>query len=209
MSEVQTPAAQATPTPPAQTEAKTETPAVAASAPAANSESAQSQSTSEAQTKPSVVPDKYDLKLPEGSTLDPKALESVSAFAKENGLSQEAAQAVLEREHSLVKGLQKAQTQEWEATKERWLKESMSDKELGGDRLKESVEIASRAIKRFDPTGKMTEMLEKSGFGNHPEVIRFMKRIGEAMAEDRLVVPGAQVGSGKKPIEEIFYPSKQ
>ena len=188
MSEVQTPAAQATPTPPAQTEVKTETPAAAASAPAVTSESAQTQPTSEAQTKPSVVPDKYDLKLPEGSTLDQKAIEAVSAFAKEKGLSQEAAQAVLEREHALIKGHHEAQMQEWEATKKQWLDASMSDKEFGGDRLKESVEIASRAIKRFDPTGKMTEMLETSGLGNHPEVIRFMKRIGEAMAEDRLVV---------------------
>lgn len=204
MSEVQTPAAQATPTAPAQTETKAETQATAAGTTVVTGAEAQAQTTSETQTKSPVVPEKYDLKLPEGATLDQKALDELSAFAKEKGLSQEAAQAVLEREHSLAKSFEQKAQQEWETRKDQWLKDAQSDKEFGGENLKLSAETAHRALKRFDSTGKLAEMLESTGMGNHPEVIRFMWKIGQAMSEDQLVVPGAQTG-GKKSIEEIFY----
>lgn len=204
MSEVQTPVAQVTPQAPVQNEVKAETPATAAGTTVVTGAEAQTQATSETQPKSPVVPEKYDLKLPEGATLDQKAIDEISAFAKEKGLSQEAAQAVLEREHSLISGLQQKAEQEWQAKKDQWLKDATGDKEFGGDNLKLSAEVAHRALKRFDSTGKLAEMLETSGFGNHPEVIRFMWKIGQAMSEDQLVIPGAQSG-GKKPIEEVFY----
>ena len=42
-----------------------------------------------------VAPEKYDLKLPEGSKLDAKHIEKIAADAKARGLSQEDAQALL------------------------------------------------------------------------------------------------------------------
>lgn len=203
MSEVQTPAAQATPTAPAQ-EVTSQATQQAVSTPASGTAAAQVPTTSETQTKSPVVPEKYDLKLPDGSTLDPKVIEAVASFAKEKGLSQEIAQAVLEREHLAIDSYTKAIDQKWEAQKQEWLKTSMSDKEFGGDNLKQAVETGHRALKRFDATGKLSEMLESTGFGNHPEVVRFFYNLGKSMSEDQLVMPGAQSG-GKKSIEEIFY----
>lgn len=203
MSEVQTPAAQATPTAQAQTEVTSQPTTPAASTPA-SPVAAQTQQPSEAQPKSSVVPEKYDLKLPEGSTLDPKTIEAVASFAKEKGLSQEVAQAVLEREHLAIDSFAKAMDQKVEESKKQWLETSLQDKEFGGDNLKLAVETGHRALKRFDSTGKLTEMLNSTGFGNHPEVVRFFYNVGKHMAEDKLVVPGAQVG-GKKSIEDVFY----
>src|SRR3972149_1235780 len=49
-----------------------------------------------------VVPQKYELKLPEGSQLDQARIDSLSAYAKEKGLSNEQAQAILDRESDAV-----------------------------------------------------------------------------------------------------------
>src|SRR5688572_20896218 len=51
-----------------------------------------------------VVPEKYDLKLPEGSLLEAAQMEKISAYAKEKGLSNEQAQELLERENDAVSG---------------------------------------------------------------------------------------------------------
>ena len=50
------------------------------------------------------VPEKYDLKAPEGSLLAEPMLEKIAAFARERGFSQEQAQAMVEHESASLKG---------------------------------------------------------------------------------------------------------
>jgi hypothetical protein len=61
-------------------------------------------------TEAKVVPEKYDLKLPEASLLDASHVEKLTAFAKERGLSNDEAQALLERENQ-GKGMDQAVTE--------------------------------------------------------------------------------------------------
>lgn len=207
MSEVQTAPAQATPTAAAQTTEPAQAPAPAASTPASSEAQATAAAaptkTSEAPTAAPVVPEKYELKLPEGSSLDQSALDRVASYAKEKGLSQEMAQAVLEREHLAVSSYSERIDKEWEATKQQWVQTVQADKELGGEAFKVNAELAHRVIKKY-ASEDFVKALETSGFGNHPELLRTFLRIGKAMSEDKLVLPGAQAG-GKKPIEELFY----
>ena len=49
------------------------------------------------------------------------------------------------------------------------------------------------ALKAF-ATPELRELLQKSGLGNHPEIIRFMYRAGKAISTDDYV--GASQGSG-------------
>jgi len=204
MSEVQTAPAHATPTAAAQTTETAQAPTPAASTPASpQAQSQTSTTTSEAPKAAPAIPEKYELKLPEGSSLDQSALDQVAAYAKEKGLSQEMAQAVLERENLAVSSYSERIDKEWEATKQQWVQTALSDKELGGDAFKANVELAHRVIKKY-ASDEFVKALDSSGFGNHPELIRTFLRIGKLMSEDKLVLPGAQAG-GKKPIEELFY----
>ena len=41
-----------------------------------------------------IVPEKYDLKIPDGALITPADVERIATFAKERGLSNEEAQAV-------------------------------------------------------------------------------------------------------------------
>lgn len=151
------------------------------------------------------VPEKYDFKLPEGSLLTSKHLEDLAALAKERGLSQEEAQKLLERDSGVVKSFQDSQLKLVEEHKQKWLEASQSDKEFGGEAFKANAEIAQRAIAKFGSEAFKQE-LERSGLGNHPELVRTFVRIGKAMSEDSLVVPKTQiVGASKKSAEEIFY----
>lgn len=157
--------------------------------------------------KATTVPEKYDLKLPEGSLLDQSALESFASAAKTEGLTQEQAQARLERDSALIASYAKEQQAKLESVSQgEWIKTIEADKEIGGTMLKKSVEDAKRVIQRYGSPSLIKD-LNASGLGNHPEFVRLMARIGKAMSEDQLIVPGSQVPKTEKSIEEIFYGS--
>lgn len=63
-----------------------------------------------------------------------------------------------------------------------WLKQVKADPELGGRRLKRTLENAQYAM-RYG-TAKFRKLLDETGYGNHPEVVRFCARIGAAIRTD-------------------------
>lgn len=156
--------------------------------------------------EPPAAPEKYELKLPDGSKLDAAAVEKVSSFAKENKLSNDQAQAILNRESDAVSSFSEAQQNALKERREVWKNESMNDKEIGGDNFPKNVELAHRALKHFGGDDLLQE-LEVTGYGNHPAVVRAFARIGKAMSEDKLVTAPGQVGN-KKSLAETFYPNQ-
>ena len=145
------------------------------------------------------VPEKYDLKLPETSLLDAAYIDKISAVAKQNGLTNEQAQALLsEQDASLSQAVSDRAA--------KWLEQLKSDSELG-PQLSRKVELASRVINRFGSESLKTE-LNRSGFGNHPELLRFVSRVGEAMAEDTLINPGTPPKARPSTAEVFYGPAK-
>lgn len=164
-------------------------------------EAAQSKPAEEAKS----VPEKYELKLPEGSVLDAARVEKVIAFAKANGLSQDEAQRVLERENDAVAQFAKEQNDNFERVKGQWLDEAKSDTEFGGEKLKESVMLSNNVIKKFG-SDKLRESLNATGLGNHPELVRMLVRIGKEMGPDKLVVPGSvEPADSPKPVKDRVW----
>lgn len=159
------------------------------------------------EVKPPVVPEKYELKLPEGSVLKPSDIERVSSYAKEQGLSQDQAQKVLELEHAATASYAKALDAEFKAKQESWIQTSTNDPEIGGAAFKENAELAYRAVQKF-ATPEFVKALETTGLGNHPELVRTFLRIGKAMGSDSLVRPGSSDPVGKRSVADILYPSK-
>lgn len=162
----------------------------------------------ETETKPTteekpVVPEKYDLKLPADSVLNAEHLEKLSAYAKEKGLSNEQAQSLLERESKAVSDYAASQTEVLVKARDTWLEQASKDKEIGGDGFKQNSELAARVVRRFG-TDDLRKELNKTGLGNHPELVRLLTRIGKSMAEDQLILPEGRP-SGKKSTAEFFY----
>ena len=160
-------------------------------------------------SKPSTADNKspidYEsLKLPEGSLLSNDELAFIKKEAKEQGLSLEEVQGVLEVKNDAVKAFLARQNQSVQAAQKEWKEAWLKDPEYGGDKLKESTELAKRAWDRFADS-ELKKLADQTGFGNHPSVLRMMARIGKLMSEDRLV--RGQVGGApeKKSPEEILY----
>lgn len=155
-----------------------------------------------------VVPEKYELKLPEGSKLEATHVEKIATYAKERGLSQEDAQKELDRDHLTVSDYVNKQQEYLKQTQSAWVQMAKSDKEIGGQGFDKNLESAKRVVNRFG-TDAFKRELDATGLGNHPELIRVFSRIGKMMSEDQLVIPGSQQTTGKKALEDIFYGSSK
>lgn len=140
-----------------------------------------------------VVPEKYELKIPDGSQLDPKRLETISAFAKQKGLSNDEAQAVLQSEHEAIQAHVGLQQESLKQKSQQWLTEAKADKELGGDKFVENIEIAKRALDHLFPDAGIKEFLNTTGLGNHPAILKGFLQMGRRLQNDKIIsAPNAQ-----------------
>lgn len=151
-------------------------------------------------------PEKYDLKLPEGSPLTQVNLDKISAIAKEKGLSNEQAQEMVERDSQLISEERQNQKAEFVKINEGWLSELKNDKEIGGDKLVENNEKAARVLDRFGTPAFKKDLLD-SGMGRHPGLFRFLLKVGNSMAEDKLIIPESQLGDKQQNTADKFYPT--
>ena len=138
------------------------------------------------------APEKYDFKFEEGKTVDAGILDVYSEVAKELNLTQDAAQKMLSKLAPVIEG---KQLQQIEAVKNEWTQASVTDKEFGGDKLQENLQVAEKALSEFG-TDQLRALLKDSGLANNPEVIRFMYRAGKAISEDSFV--GGNKGQKQK-----------
>jgi hypothetical protein len=149
-------------------------------------------------------PEKFELKLPEGSQLDQAWIEKIAASSKARGLSQEQAQAELNERSEMLSGFQQTQKEALAKQSNAWFEEVKTDKELGGDNLNKTVEVAQHAVNTFFGP-KVKQFLDDSGFGNHPDLVRAFYKIGTQMRNDSLVHSGSAPGGKEKSIEDYFY----
>jgi hypothetical protein len=53
----------------------------------------------------------------------------------------------------------------------------------------------------------MIELLENTGYGSNPEMLRFLVKVGKAIGEDRLVkAPGTAEAKKEKSASQSLYP---
>jgi len=141
-------------------------------------------------------PDEYQFEAPEGVELDEAVTDAFSEAARDAGLSQEKAQALLEKVAPVTA---QRQAERLEAARAEWTEAAQTDKEFGGDNLQENLATAKKALDTFG-TPELQDLLNESGLGNHPEVIRAFYRAGKTISEDHFVngqTRGAQGGDAR------------
>ena len=119
----------------------------------------------------------------DSSELDPEVVTAFGEVAKELDLPQDAAQKVLDKVAPVI---QAKQAKVLEQVKTDWANDSQADKEFGGENLAENLEIAKKSLDAFG-SDTLKSLLHETGFGNHPEIIRFMFKVGSAISEDSYV----------------------
>jgi len=148
-------------------------------------ETAVENETSESET-PQGAPETYEFNTKitdDSSELDPEVVTAFGEVAKELDLPQDAAQKVLDKVAPVI---QAKQAKVLEQVKTDWANDSQADKEFGGENLAENLEIAKKSLDAFG-SDTLKSLLHETGFGNHPEIIRFMFKVGSAISEDSYV----------------------
>ena len=182
----------------------------ATAAAAAAGEDQQTQSTEATSTEPEgkkddapVVPAEYaDFTVPEGTTIDTEVLGEFKALAKDLGLPQDKAQGVVNLGVKLAQKWGESAQQQFEAVRADWRKQSGADAEIGGQKADEKRGVAAAALKQFGGE-KLTTLLNTTGLGDHPELIRAFYRVGKAMTEDT-VVRGTPVEAPKTVADRLY-----
>jgi hypothetical protein len=136
-----------------------------------------------AEAKAAGAPEAYaDFKMPEGIVIDEPGLEALKATAKDLNLSQDAAQTLVDQ----AVAMRQRDVDAIVAVRQEWLDASKADKEFGGDKLDENLAVAKRGLEAYG-TPALSALLNETGLGNHPEIIRLLVKAGRTASEDRIV----------------------
>jgi hypothetical protein len=147
----------------------------------------------EAKVDPKVQLEKMwaDFKDPEG--YDKTKFQDAKDFAKKLGLPPQAAVVLAERE----KALSAKEDAEYKYLQEKgWLEELQKDKELGGEKSRETMVDVMRAHDKLPP--ETQQMIKEHGVLYNPVVVRILHAIGKQQKEDTFVRPGAAPGQEQK-----------
>ena len=173
------------------------------------------------------VPDAYELKaftVGEGDDaktieIDSVLLETITPGLKEAGVTQ----PMLEKlAPSVVPAIQeqvlKAQTDQFAQVRADWAKEAQADPEIGGKNWTETTRLAARALDHYGApseikdgkeTNEFRVLLNESGLGNHPVMIRMFRSIGADLSEDGTFVRNTTAEKENLPREVKNYPEDQ
>jgi antitoxin component HigA of HigAB toxin-antitoxin module len=148
------------------------------------------------------APEKYEpFAAPEGSQLDATVMEQFGDVARELNLPQDKAQLLIDKVAPVIA---QRQAEQVETMRTEWATQATADKEFGGDKLPENLAVAQKAMTAF-ATPELTKLLNDTGLGNHPEVIRFMVRAGKAMSEDSVVTGGVPGATTQRSAADVLY----
>jgi Spy/CpxP family protein refolding chaperone len=158
--------------------------------------------TTEAPATPQVkAPAAYDFKTADGK-VDSSVLSKFEGLARELDLTQEQAAKMIDQ---IAPEMSKAQQARLETARTGWMEASKTDKEFGGEKLQENMAIAKKALETFG-SPELTKLLNESGLGNHPEIIRAFYRAGQKISSGNFV-PSGQGASQAASAGSKLYPT--
>lgn len=124
----------------------------------------------------------YEFKTPEGVELDSGLADKFKAIASELKLPADGAQKVVD----LYASVRQAEAEAFAKQVSDWGEAVKADKEIGGDKLPENLAAARKVIDTFG-SEDIKSLLDSTGMGNHPEVVRLLVKVGKALSEDTFV----------------------
>ena len=163
---------------------------------------AQATETKAADEKPKArnAPEQYDLKTTNGEVFDSGVLSAFTSVAKELDLSNESAQKVLDK---VAPALEARTNQQIQGMWSQFASETKADKEIGGDKLPETLANAHKALDAL-ASPELRKLLVESPIGSHREMLRFLAKAGKAISADSFVN-----GANKAPEQDLakrMYP---
>lgn len=163
-----------------------------------------------------IIPEKYELKAPEGMTFDEESFAVADPVFRKLGLTNEQAQELMPVAGEFAQRVaadavakhELAKATSFTAMKREWLENAKGDAEIGGAKWDESTAAAAKALDGlgFVKGSEFRKFLDETGMGNHPEMIRAFTRIGLRVGEDTFT-RGDGAAATKQSREAILYPN--
>lgn len=144
------------------------------------------------------APETYEFTLPDNYTVAP-IMDDFKAIAKESGLSQDAAQKMVD----LYVKAEQQRMENWQGIQKEWVETAKADKEYGGAKFNENITVAAGVINKYG-TPELRKAMDDYGIGNHPEFIRFCVKVGKSMAEDNHVSGQASATKDADPAKTLY-----
>lgn len=159
-----------------------------------------------------VIPEKYEIKAPEGMTVDAKMLEAITPIFKELGISQEGAQKLADVYAPYINQMVEAQRTQAVADFGKMIGEwkDQTTKELGANGQAELAH-AAKFIDKFGGQ-ELRQVLNETGLGNHIAVVKAFIAAGKAIANDSFPdssSKGKTLDTVEQKAEALFPTSKQ
>lgn len=145
-----------------------------------------------------------DFNVPEGMELDDGMMGEFLDISKELKLPKESAQKLVDLYAGKAQKAMEAQIETYENTRKGWQDEVLADKEIGGEKYKESKAVMLRALTEFG-SKELVDFGNQYGWSDNPEYQRFLFRIGQTLSEDQHAK--GRTGNSPKPIEDRWYGS--
>jgi hypothetical protein len=139
----------------------------------------------------------YKFDAPEGVELDQGDLAKFTDIAKELKLPPDAAKKLVD----IAAQREVARAEAFAKQVEDWGTQVKADPELGKP---ENLATAKKTIDTFG-TPELRDLLNSSGMGNHPEVIRMALKIGKAISEDTFVAGRTGAAPTPRSHAEVLY----
>lgn len=145
-------------------------------------------------------------------TLDAGLMQDADPVLRELGLSNEQAGKLLPLAQGVMARTQEALLAQFQdaaaAQKRAWAEEFAADPEIGGRNRAQSEHLAARGLDAlgFTPDHPFRQALADSGFGNHPDMIRAFRRLGQVLGEDSGFARSHAGSASQRPVWERLYP---
>jgi len=153
-------------------------------------------------TPPAETAPSYTVEAPDGYDK-----EAFIKFATENKIDPKAAQSFLDREVNTVNATFERAAAEHKAEVAKWADTLKNDKEFGGESFKGNAARVSTFVKQHATPG-FIELLNKTGLGNHPDVVKTFHKLAQLAGSDRMVSPNANPPAEKElSLSERLYPN--
>lgn len=164
---------------------------------------------------------KYEpFKLPENVSLDETKvseftnilseleLKGKASHAEVQEFGQKAVDLFINEQKSLVEHINKTQLTAWEKTKTDWKDLTLKDPEIGGNRFQTALTSAQTFIRTHggspEQQAEFRALMDTSGLGNHPAMIRLLAKAGASMTEGSPLAAKTPVSAPKSKTQTMY-----
>lgn len=148
---------------------------------------------------PAGAPEKYELALPDGYALDEAIFSKAEPVMRELNLTNEQASKLA----GVIAEHRQAEVDAHIKTVEEWGKQAATDPVIGGAAFAENVTVAKRALE-YVGDSELRTLLDGSGLGNHPAIIRAFVKLGALVPKEDGLVRSERSGGTKSAADVLF-----